>query len=196
MLTLDVRNDPAAAGNNLPPGLDELGAALRQRLPDLPAPLLLHWSEDPVLTLDRGRPWIYGPIERDPMARAERTVVPRAALRRLSSLAERGLPQLQRLAIAHELDPTGPVNALLPLLRYGARRCTDGVARAVAGPVPPLPGTARVLGAVDGLLRRTGRTTVVGADALFDPIVFAVLGPRPPVHGEVCTWVAIAAWRW
>src|SRR4051794_30539380 len=100
MLTLDVA--PARAADT----------CLRRRLPPLPDPPLLPWSELSVLGLDGETPWLYAPIERDPLATADgRTVVPRREIRRLHAL--RHVP-FQRLVIAHELDPEGPVREFLP----------------------------------------------------------------------------------
>jgi hypothetical protein len=31
---------------------------------------------------------------------------------------------------------------------------------------------------------------------LLDPIIFAIVAPTPPVHGQPCLWVPCCAWRW
>lgn len=181
MLTLD-RTDGAAAD-----------AVLRWRYPALAEPLLLPWSELPVLGLDReGAPWLYGPAERDPFAAPDgRTAVPGPERRRLRALAAFGVP-FQRISIAHELYPSGVVGPLLPELRKGPRTCTDAVARAVVGPAPPHPavrGTARVL---DALLS-FGAARVVAA--ALDPIVFGVVGLPEVVCGKPALFYPLSAWR-
>ena len=77
--------------------------------PALPAPLVLGWSDDLRLVLDGEIPWIFGPVERDPL-RGQRgtTVLPSGARKRLKEIAKSGVT-FQRVAIAHELDPDGPV---------------------------------------------------------------------------------------
>jgi hypothetical protein len=121
-------------------------------------------------------------------------VLPRAQRRRLAAVARLGVG-FQHVAIAHQLHPAGPVARLLPELLDGPRTCTDDVARAVAGSVPPHPFAARTLGALDRLVRRDG-WLAAAADVLLDPLVFGVLGPTTPVHGQPCLWYPLAAWRW
>ena len=190
VLTLDIRNDPAAAEYR---GLAELAGVaseIRRGDPRLPAPIALHWSEDPVLALDGDRPWLYGPIERDPTAVRGRVVVPAGQRRRLADLADRPQP-FQRIGFAHELDPDGPVSALVPALRLSARTCTDEVARAVITPVPSHPVVGAVLRSLD---RGLGHTASVAA--LLDPILFGVVGVGTPEHGDLCLWYPLAVWRW
>lgn len=191
MPTLDEHRVSAAADH---PELARLEARTAWDFPTLPQPIVQRWSDEPVLLLDRrGEPWQYGPIERDPLAKDGRTVIPRAQRRRLAAVAD--VP-FQRVAIAHQLGPDGPVARLIPQLRHGPRNCTDDVARAVAGTVPPCPGTAGMLRAVDGLLRGGRRRAAAVADVLLDPLVFGVLAPTTPVHGQLCLWYPLAAWRW
>lgn len=197
MLTRDVRYDPAAAEY---PGLADLAAqavSLREQWPSLPEPLLWHWSDEPLLTLDRGRPWVLAPADRDPAAVHGRSVVPRARVRDLAAVADLGVP-VNRIAIAHELDPAGAVAGLLPVLAYGPRTCTDEVARAVVDPVPPPPALRRLGGAVDRVIRHGRRAAETAVDLLLDPIVFGVVGPdgRRPAHGELSIFLPLTAWRW
>lgn len=172
-------------------------AHLRWRFPQLPDPLVLPWSELPVLGLDRETPWLYGPIERDPLTTARgRAALPRWEIRRLRKLASWGVP-FQRLAFAHELDPDGAVRDLLPTLRDGPRTCTDAVARAVVGPQPVHPavrGTARVLDAVVG---RKAVVKIAGVLAsMLDPIIFGVVGLPDTTHGRLALFYPLAAWKW
>jgi hypothetical protein len=107
-----------------------------------------------------------------------------------------GVP-FQRLAIAHELDPQGPVRELLPALRNGPKTCTDEVARTLVGGVPEHPGVTRAVQALDVLV--CGATSAVPDrvwNALLDPIIFGIIGPTPPCHGQLCLWYPLAAWRW
>ena len=175
--------------------LSALEASVERDWPGLADARVLPWSDEPLLLLDRDRPWVVAPVERDPLARDGRTIVPGQQLRQLKELADQDLP-FQRLAIAHELDPDGHVSALMPLLRSGPRTCTDEVSRTLVGPVPAHPGlvrAARALGALAGAARSTA---TAGLDLLLDPIIFGVVAPSWPVHGEPCLWYPLVAWRW
>ncbi|TCK21388.1 hypothetical protein [Pseudonocardia endophytica] len=167
--------------------LTRLSAHLHFRHPELPSPVVLHWSDEPVLLLDAGRPWLYGPAGRDPAAVDGRAVLPRRQVRRLAQFAGHGIA-LHALAIAHELDPAGPVAELVPDLADGPRTCTDEVARVVVGPVPAHPALARATRLLEGVVRTT-------AD-LLDPIVFGVVGTCKPEHGDLCLFYPLTAWRW
>ena len=176
--------------------LVQLATASRSRWPELPEPSALPWSELPFLVLDRGRPWICGPVERDPAARDGRTVVPGRQLRQLRRHGRRDVP-FQRLAIAHELDPDGPVARLVDELTDGPRTCTDDVARALVGAAPAHAGVRRAVGVLDAAVGGAAlRTAARAAGRLLDPIVFGVLGVDGVAHGEPCLWFPLAAWRW
>jgi hypothetical protein len=105
------------------PELAQLSAEIEHRWPSLPQPLPLEWTETLLASIDRsGVPWVIGPTERDPLRSARgRTVIPHKQRTDLKRIAELGVP-FQRLAIAHELDPEGPVHQLLPALRAGPHR--------------------------------------------------------------------------
>lgn len=195
MHALDVRNDPATLEHCSLDGLGDLAADLHQAWPELPQPLLLHWSDHPILAVDGDRPWLYGPIERDPTARRGRVVVPRAQRKLLRAFALAGFPA-QRIASAHELDPHGPVADLLPRLQHSPRTCTDAVARAVVGPVPPHPAVARAARVLDSIVRSAGRVVTDGLEVALDPIIFAVVSRVRPAHGEPCLFYPLSAWRW
>jgi hypothetical protein len=195
MITSDVRTE-----------LDSLEEASRRRLvaletqverdwPELRHVRVLPWSDEPFLALDRGRPWLIGPIERDPLAQNGRTVLPGKQLRQLKDLAELDLP-FQRLAIAHELDPEGKARALMPLLAGGPRTCTDEVARDLVGPLPAHPRLTRVAQTIGALAGAARSTATAGLDLLLDPIIFGVVAPSWPVHGEPGLWYPLVAWRW
>jgi hypothetical protein len=103
----------------------------------------------------------------------------------------------QRLAIAHELNPEGPVRDLLPALKTGPLNLTDEVARALVGAVPEHPGVVRAVRALDVLM--CGATSAVPDrvwNALLDPIIFGIIAPPPLRHGQLCLWYPLAAWRW
>lgn len=177
--------------------LAALEADLRRRWPQLPEPLTLPWTEEPVIALDRDTPWLYGPIERDPLTTAQgHTIMPRGQISRLRKVAALGVP-FQRLAFAHELDPDGPVADLLPVVRDGPRTCTDDVARAVVGPQPVHPGVRRTGRLLDAMVGRAAIAAVARAvDTILDPILFGVVGTPDLVSGRPALWYPVAAWRW
>jgi hypothetical protein len=185
----EVRAHPELAG---------LRRQLDLRWPDLPPPLVLEWTERSLLAVDRsGVPWVVGPTERDPVRDSwGRTVLPRRERARLKNIAELDIP-FQRLAIAHELNPDGPVHQLPPALRDGPKPCTDEIARELVGEVPQHPGVVRAVQALDVLV--CGATSAVPDhvwNALLDPIIFGIIAPTPPRHGKFCLWYPLVAWRW
>jgi hypothetical protein len=165
---------------------------LRRRWSQLPAPMLLPWVEQPVLVLERGTPWVYGPVEHDPGMTQRGMVLPRPVTRRLAELAALELP-FQGLAIAHELDPDGPAAGYLPALRVGPRPCTVAEARALVGPPPVHPAVRRTARVLEALVGRTARAAKA---ALLDPILFGVVGAPDLVHGCPALFYPLAAWRW
>jgi hypothetical protein len=181
------------------PELAELSVQINQKWPSLRPPLPLEWTETPLVSIDSsGVPWVIAPTKRDPL-RTPRggTVIPRKQRASLKKIADLGVP-FQRLAIAHELDPDGPVRHLLPELNQGPRTCTDADARTLVGDVPPHPGVARAVQALDVMV--CGGTTVVPArvwERLLDPVIFGIIAPAPPPrHGQLCLWYPLVAWRW
>ena len=116
-------------------------------------------------------------------------------MRQLEKLAAQNMP-VQRLAMAHELDPDGPVRHLMPMLRHGPRTCTDDVARAVVGPLPPHPGLARTARALEGLVTTASHACADALDILRDPIIFGVITPAWPISGQPALWYPLVAWRW
>jgi hypothetical protein len=180
------------------PGLAELSVQINQRWPSLPEPLLLPWTESPLASIDSsGVPWIIGPAEHDPLQSMRgRAVIPHQQRAKLKRVAKLGVP-FQRLAIAHELDPDGPVRQLLPALRTQPQPCSTEVARALVGEVPAHPGVTRAVTVLDAAVN--GATSAVGINAIvsiLDPIIFGVIAPTPPRHGQQCLWYPLAAWRW
>jgi hypothetical protein len=113
----------------------------------------------------------------------------------LRRIAQLDLP-FQRLAIAHELNPSGPVSALVPLLADGPRVCTDELARALVGPLQPHPGLAQAAQVVGSLVGAATATATSALDLLLDPIIFGVVAPSSPAHGDVSLWYPLVAWRW
>jgi hypothetical protein len=199
MYGLEVPSRPTALDRTARAELTEFSTNLKWVWRNLPTPITLEWSESLVVALDQGSPWVYGPVERDPLRHSGGgSVMPRQVLKRLKKKAKLGLP-FQRLAIAHELDRDGPASRLLPALEAGPRVCPDEVARELVGDVPAHPGVARAVrvmdAAVGGATSAAGVTTHL-VSSLLDPIVFGVVAPQPPRHGELCLWYPLAAWRW
>lgn len=195
---LDVRLSPQRPDRLSRGELTSLHSDVHQKWPSLHAPIVLRWSESPTAALDgSGTAWIYGPVERDPLRGShERSVVPRKQRTELKRIAELGVP-FQRLAIAHELDPDGPVQEFLPALKIGARTCTDDVARRLVGGVPAHPDVARAVRVLDAAIggAASAVSTYVSRVAL-DPIIFGIIAPTPPRHDELCLWYPLVAWRW
>jgi hypothetical protein len=180
------------------PELAELSVQINQMWPSLPEPLLLAWTETPLVSIDRsGLPWVIGPAEHDPLRTSGgRTFIPHKQRAQLKRVAKLGVP-FQRLAIAHELDPQGPVRQLLPALPTEPQPCTQELARTLVGEVPAHPGVTRAVMVLDSAV--SGATSAVGINAVvsvLDPIIFGVIAPTSPRHGHLCLWYPLVAWRW
>lgn len=176
--------------------LARLDAELTGRWTELPRPIVVEWSEAPILTLDRGRPWLFGPAERDPLRNhAGHAIMPRRQRAQLERIRSTGV-RFDRIAIAHELDPTGPVRPLLPLLQRGPRPCTDNVARLLVGRTPPHSTTGRAARALDAILSGAVAPARQTLETLLDPIVFGVVAPARPRAGKPSLWYPLVAWRW
>jgi hypothetical protein len=198
MNALDVRIRPLSRKVGTQPELARLSAQIEERWPHLVPPVVLEWSERPVVVLDNHRvPWIYGPVERDPLRnRRGGTVMPHRERARLKRISELGVP-FQRLVIAHELDPNGPIHDHLPALEEGPKTCTDEVARVLVGEVPAHPGVERAIRALDAAVG--GAVSAMPSHLLttiLDPIIFGIIAPTPPQQGQLCLWYPLAAWRW
>jgi hypothetical protein len=194
---LDVRLSPQPPDGPTRRELVDLSIHIHQEWPALLAPIVLEWSDNPVVALDGGVPWIYGPVERDPLRGSQgQTVIPHEHRAELRRIVQFGVP-FQRLAIAHELHPDGPIRELLPALQTGARTCTDEVARRLVEGVPEHPGTARAVRVLDAAIGGVASSisNTVSKVAL-DPIIFGIIALRPPRHGELCLWYPLVAWRW
>jgi hypothetical protein len=196
---LEIVSRPHALDRKTRAELSGLDDYLHWIWPALPAPMTLEWSDSLVVTLDQGRPWIYGPAERDPLQGSRGgSVLPQQVRRRLKKIARLGVP-FQRLAVAHELDRQGPVGDLMPTLEEGPRTCTDELARVLVGDVPAHPGVSRAVRILDGAVAGARFAASLPASlvsSVLDPIVFGVIAPGPPRHGELCLWYPLAAWRW
>ena len=195
---LDVRSRPRRPDRTTQRQLTDFDAYTRWVWPALPAPIVLEWSDSLVVALDQGVPWIYGPVERDPLRGSRRgTVLPRRVRGRLEKIATFGVP-FQRLAIGHKLDREGPARDHLPELEMGPRALADHEARELVGEVPPHPSVVRAVRAIDaavGGARLAARVPVSRARTVLTTI-FGVLAPQPPRHGALCLWYPLANWRW
>ena len=175
--------------------LAQIGAELARQHPVLPPPITVPWPEAPMLALDRGGvPWVYGPAERDPLRdRRGRVAVPRRQRAHLRGLAARGVP-FHRIAIAHEVRQVSAVRNIMPELKDGPLACDDATARLLVGPQPVHPGVARGTRVLSTLLGGSAADDLL--DTLVDPVVWGVVGHRPPVVGDLTLWFELARWAW
>jgi hypothetical protein len=196
MHCLDFRSSPRHPNRTTRAELYDLGAYLHWVWPTLPAPMVLEWSENPVVALKQSVPWIYAPVERDPLRDSRgASIVPRRVLARLKRIARLGVP-FQRVAIAHELDPDGPVGHELKDLQSGPRACTDEEARTLVGKVPPDRVVARLLRVLDGAINGATFAARTLARRVLNQVIYGVVGSTAPRHGDLCLWYPLAAWRW
>src|SRR5262245_42564356 len=84
-------------------------AALRKRAPELHGARVAPWHDSPLLVVEKDLPWIVVPFEQDPLrTRDGGYPFPKDVKRALTTLTQRGV-DFDNLAVAHELDPKGPV---------------------------------------------------------------------------------------
>ncbi len=183
-------------------GLVKRCAPVRKAAPQLGDPLLAEWDEKARLMEDRSEPWLLVPADRDPLRTLKGDVViPDRARADLHAVLAAGV-EFDRVAIAHELDPSGPVARMREHFATGPVTCDGAVAKLVVGAVSPprkTVATANLLDKVVGGAALAGSVLVnaLPAGGGLDPIVFGVLGPDgPPANGQICAWFALAAWRW
>lgn len=178
------------------PELARLGAELTRQWADLHPPIEMQWPGSTMVALDRGTPWLYGPAESDPLRdHRGRMYVPRGPRARLRELTKRGLP-FRRVALAHELELSGPVRELLPDLRLEPRACSAATARRLVGLPPVHPGVSRAARVLDVVVGGVGCGAGHVVDAVLDPIVFGVVATRSPEPGDPTLWFPLVAWRW
>jgi hypothetical protein len=190
-----------------PPTDTSITAALRVRHDQIAEagpqlqPGIAPWTDEPLIGLHRGRVWLVVPAPRDPLRTSDgRYIVPAQPLSELRRIAASGL-HFHHIAIAHELEPTGPARHLLPALTDGPRTCTDQVARRLVPPFPGHPSAARLALVMDrvagGVVQFARTNTGLLSTFLTDPIIFGVVGCRgAPVPGEPALWYPLAAWEW
>jgi hypothetical protein len=175
--------------------------AIARKAPFLPPPIAADWQEQPRLYLNQGEPWLLLPAERDPLRTVKGEVaIPRAALADLQRIVDADV-DFDRLAVAHEIDPARVPARIRAALPANGLDCTDEVAEALIGKVPPPPSANRRL--ADGLDKvvatLAGATQAAGdlAGAVLDPIIFGVIpltGALTP--GQPALYYPLAAWRW
>jgi hypothetical protein len=199
MQGLDIRSRPRPPDRTTQRQLADVGAYAHWVWPTLPHPLTIEWRDSLVLALDGDVPWIFGPAECDPLrSPSDGTVIPRRARAQLKRIAALGVP-FQRVAIAHELSPDGPVRDLIPALRTEPRACSEQLARRLVGDVPAHPWVVRAVRTLDAAVNAaTGaaRTPADLVSKVLDPIIFGIVSPTPVRHGDLCLWYPLAAWRW
>jgi hypothetical protein len=196
MQALDVRRDPAM-GVGTRSVLTRTAADLARAWPQLPAAVVLPYSDHPIVALDGDRPWLWAPVRRDPlMGESGVAVLPRRPRHELRRIAVEGFP-FDDVAVAHELDADGPARSLLPLLQDGPRTCTDEVARELVGRVPDHPGVARAVGILDALVGGDALAWAGEAlERLLDPLILGIVAPYGLVHGKPAVFQPLVAWEW
>ncbi|MDQ6523994.1 hypothetical protein RB608_10300 [Nocardioides sp. LHD-245] len=175
-------------------------AALRKREPKLPPCTIAPWQPEPLLVMDKGSPWILLPYDKDPLrTRDGGYPFPREVKRTLAAIAHKGV-DFDSLAVAHELDPKGPVAPLLGKIPPEGVRCDEAAARELIGKTPAAEGHKRMaatLNRAGDAAAEYGPAALLGlalapvaivaapiallaaAASGIDPIVFGVLHVEP-----------------
>jgi hypothetical protein len=178
---------------------------MRGKLPKLPNPIVASWDERHRLVIDRGEPWIVGPLEIDPyLTKTGGYPFPKdvgAQLERISMAGAR----FHRIVIAHEVDRTGPVVAVLPKVPRAGLAISAKDAKVYLGRTPSPEKPKDMAASFDKAIRKVVRAGAAGAAVvgamltapMLDPIVFGVVGVHgQPRNGEPAICYPLAAWRW
>ena len=148
--------------------------------------------------IDDNAPWIVGPAERDPLrGRCGTSVLPQQVSVRLKEIDACRAP-FQRVAIAHELDPAGPVNPFLSSIRYGPHTCRDDLARRLVGKPPVYRGASEALAMLDWVCSG-GRSAAPPFESVGSGrrlVVFGVTAPTLRRDRQPCLWYPLTVWRW
>jgi hypothetical protein len=147
-----------------------------------------------------GRVWMLSPLSCDPLTDpGGRYVVPPSALDDLRRIAAAGI-EFHAMAVAHEIDPNGPVRQLVPQLRDGPRSCPPQLARVLVGAVPADPRADRLARSMGRALTAVARPMQVLARqtaGLLDPVMFGLIGEDGRLEpGWPALWVACTSWEW
>lgn len=191
----------------------EIDKTMRAKLPALPNPLVASWEEQPRLVLDRGMPWMVTPLENDPY-RTGGGGYPfpaqvSAQLERISA----GGARFHRIAIAHELDPNGPVAEMIKQIPPAGLVITAKTATECLGKTPAPHKTQHLASTMDKAANTLIRAAKFSATAALaapvaaagllaggaglDPIVFGVIGiDGQPRNGQPAIYYPLAAWTW
>lgn len=191
----------------------DIDKTMRAKLPALPNPLVASWEEQPRLVLDRGMPWMVTPLESDPY-RTGGGGYPFPA--QVSAQLERvslGGARFHRIAIAHELDPSGPVAKLISEIPPAGLVITSKTATECLGATPTPQKPRHLASTMDKAAKTLIRAAKLSATAALaapvaaagalagglylDPIVFGVIGiDGKPRTGEPAIYYPLAAWTW
>jgi hypothetical protein len=192
-------------------------AALRKRAPMLKEHLVAEWHDDPLLVMDKGMPWIVMPFDKDPLRTKDGGYpFPKKVKRELQTLVAAGV-DFDTLAVAHELDPKGPVAPYVAKIPPAGLLCSENATKSLVGTTPATEVNKRMA----ATLNRAGDAVVdsapkvllglalapvvvvaaplalvAGAVSGVDPIVFGVLHVDHQPHHKVSLWYPLAAWKW
>lgn len=124
-------------------------AVLRRRAPGLPAYQVAPWNPEPLLVMGKGLPWIVMPYDKDPLrTRDGGYPFPGHVKHDLQALAARGV-DFDTLAIAHEIDPHGPVKPLLQKIPPEGLICDEATTKTLVGETPATEASKRMAGALN-----------------------------------------------
>jgi len=191
----------------------EIDKTMRAKLPSLPNPLVASWKDQPRLVLDRGMPWMVTPLENDPYRTGGGGYPFPAEVSAQLERVSAGGARFHRIAIAHELDPYGPVAEMIKEIPPAGLVITSKTATECLGATPTPRKPQQVASAMDkgaGMLVRAVKFSAAAAVAApvavagvlasgldLDPIVFGVIGiDGQPRGGEPAVYYPLAAWKW
>lgn len=198
MLKLATRLDEAEQAAAV-----KVDAGVRKLAPKLRPAHIATWREAPVLSRDRGGPWVLVPLELDPLRTPGGGYpLPGEVSKELASIAATGV-DFHRLAVAHEVSESSTVQRLLAKAGPAGVVITARQAASVIGKVPAPPELRSKVAGFDDKIRglvsgaAQGLASAAALPFMLDPIIFGVLGVSgPPRDGRPALYYPLAAWEW
>lgn len=183
-----------------------IDAKIRAISPTLQPAHVALWNDQPTVVRDRKTtaPWLLTPFEHDPYRTKDGGYpLPAEVRRELDALGKAHLP-FDTIAVAHELDESPHVTAMLAKAGPSGVQVTPRQASLVLGRLPAPAGLQRKARGVDALVAKAGGLFGAGVGALMaapavllDPIMFGVcLLEESSVPGRIALYYPLVAWEW
>lgn len=173
---------------------------IQSAVPGLDAQILPYIDHPQLRLAGDGRAWLLSSLRRDPLAGpGGRYVLPPSAVADLRRLAAARV-EFHTMVVAHEIGLDGWAPELVAQLRGGPRHCPPDLARALVGPVPPDPRSARLARCMNRVVTAVARPAAALAretSRMLDPVIFGLIAADGRLEpGWPALWVVCTSWEW